>query len=79
MQSTIISHSTVKEIRDKLVEAGKKLPPLELPTVRLFGKDGKKGGKELYIRAQLLLTFQLKSKTVTVPVFVQLRVHSIVC
>ena len=70
-QSTIISRSVLHDIDRHLREVGKKLPPLELPTVRLFGKDGQEGGKELCITAQVPLTFQLKSRSVTVPVFVQ--------
>ena len=42
-----------------------------MPTARLYGKDGKKGGKALYITAQVQFTLRLKSKSVTVPVFVQ--------
>ena len=70
-QPTIISRSALHDIDRDLHEAGKKLPPLELPTVRLFGKDGQEEGKELCITAQVPLTFQLKSKSVTVPVFIQ--------
>ena len=52
-QSTIISRSALHSIYRHLQELGKKLPPLELPTVRLFGKDGEKGSKELHVTAQL--------------------------
>ena len=44
---------------------------MEIPTARLYGKDGKKGGKALYITAQVQLTLTLKSKSVAVTVFVQ--------
>ena len=38
---------------------------------RLYGKDGKKGGKELRITAQVTLTFTLDGQSANVPVFVQ--------
>ena len=47
------------------------MPRLELPTARLYGKDGEKGGKALYITAQVPLVVSLGSNLVTVPVFVQ--------
>ena len=52
-------------------EQGRQLPELELPTVRLFGKDGHQGGKKLVITAQIPLNFTLGNKSVSVPVFVQ--------
>jgi hypothetical protein len=70
-QSTIISRETLHAVSRHLKQQGRKLTPLELPTVRLYGKDGKKGGKELSITAQLPLALSLGDKTVTVPVFVQ--------
>ena len=56
---------------NNLKQIGQELPKLELPTVRLYGKDGQKGGHELCITAQVSLPFQLRDKLVTVPVFVQ--------
>ena len=70
-QSTIISRSALHDIDRRLRKVGKKMPPLELPSVQLFGKDGEEGSKELCITAQVPLTLQLKSRSVTVPVFVQ--------
>ena len=70
-QSTIISRSTLHEVVNHMRETGQQVPPLELPTVRLYGKDGHDGGRELCITAQVSLMFKLKSRTVTVPVFVQ--------
>lgn len=70
-QSTIISRSALHDIANHLHQVGKDPPMLELPTARLFGKDGQKGGNELCITAQVSLSIQLKSRTVTVPVFVQ--------
>ncbi len=46
-QSTIISRSTLYAVNHHLKQQGTNLPPLELPTVRLYGKDGQKGGKQL--------------------------------
>lgn len=56
-QSLIISCSLLHAIGRHRASAG--YPPLELerPTVRLFGKDGRKGGHELAITAQVQLTF----------------------
>ena len=42
-----------------------------MPTARLYGKDGQKGGKALYITAQVAFTVSFGSKGATVPVFVQ--------
>ena len=52
-------------------ENGRAIPQLELPTVRLYGKDGAKGGMELPVTAQVLLTFKVNNKSVSVPVLVQ--------
>ena len=41
-----------------------------MPTVRLYGKGGKGGGKELIISAQSYLTFA-DGRMATVPVFIQ--------
>ena len=70
-QSTIISRSTLHAVTERLRQQGRSLPELEIPSVRLYGKDGERGGKALPITAQLSLTFSVDSKSVTVPVFVQ--------
>ena len=70
-QSTIISRSTLHAVSQNLKQQGRELPPLELPTVRLYGKDGKKGGNELLITAQAPLMLSLDDRSVSVPVFVQ--------
>lgn len=70
-QSTIISRSTLRAVNRHLKQKGRELPPLELPTVRLYGKDGEKGGRELLNTAQIPLILSLGEKSVSVPVFVQ--------
>ncbi len=71
-QSTIISRSTLHAVNHHLKQQGENLPPLELPTVRLYGKDGQKGGKQLLvITAQITLVLSLGDRSVQVPVFVQ--------
>ena len=70
-QSMIISQSTLHAVNQHLKQQGHELPPLELPTVRLYGKDEEKGGKELLITAQVPLLLSLGDKSVSVPVFVQ--------
>ena len=47
---------------------GKLLPELPIPSVRLFGKDGR---HEIKITAQVDLQIQAGGKEVTIPVFVQ--------
>ena len=71
VQSTIISRSTLHTVNHHLKQQGKNLPPLELPTVRLYGKDGQKRGKKLVITAQITLVLSLGDRSVQVPVFVQ--------
>ena len=70
-QSTIIARSTLHKVGRHILKNGGKLPTLEKPTVRLYGKDGRKGGRELTITAQLPLSFSVDGKSVHVPVFVQ--------
>ena len=70
-QSTIISWSTLHSIVKHLQDHKRPLPELELPTARLYGKDGEKGGKPLYITAQVPFVVSLGQNSVTVPVFVQ--------
>ena len=70
-QSTIIARSTLHKVGRHILENGGKLPTLEKPTVRLYGKDGRKGGRELTITAQLPLSFSVDGKSVHVPVFMQ--------
>lgn len=63
--STIISRSrTVQQMKSD----GKPLPELSLPSVQLFGKDGR---HEIKITAQVDLILQAGGKTVTIQVFVQ--------
>ena len=66
-QSTIISRSTLHHLQQQ----GREEPQLELPTARLYGKDGKEGGMELKITAQVTLTFYVDDRSVSIPVFVQ--------
>ncbi len=44
---------------------------MEIPTVRLYGKGGADGRRELVITAQVPLQFTLGDRSVSVPVFVQ--------
>ena len=70
-QSTIISRSTLHAIGLHLSQSGRPVPTLELPTMRLYGKDGPGDGRQLTITAQLQLTFTVDGESVTVLVFVQ--------
>ena len=70
-QSTIISRETLHSIVQHMKDQGRDPPPLELPTVRLYGKDGRRGGIELPVTAQVSLVFTANSKSITVPVLVQ--------
>ena len=70
-QSTIISRSTLHAIGRHLRQNGRPLPTLEIPTVRLYGKDGPGGGRQLTITAQLQLTFTVDGESVNILVFVQ--------
>ena len=70
-QSTIISRETLHVVNQHLKQEERTLPPLELPTVQLYGKDGRKGGQELLIIAQVPLVLSHGTKHVSVPVFVQ--------
>ena len=69
-QSTIISRALLHDIKRHLEGQGKSMPKLELPRVKLFGKDGS-SEKPLNIMAQVRLTFEAGGQTVTVPAFVQ--------
>ena len=70
-QSTIISRAMLKEIGRHQKCQGKPLPVLERPVVRLFGKDGAGGGRELVITAQLQANITADGETTCVTVFVQ--------
>ena len=69
-QSTIISRELLHRIARKRLCDEKEILKLEKPTVRLFGKDGPQGGRELIITAQVELTIEACGKQATVPVFV---------
>ena len=47
------------------------MPQLQVPTVRLYGKDGKKTKSELNISAGVLLTMEADSTQIQTPVFIQ--------
>ena len=66
-QSTILSRSAFHDVVRHLQKTGQKVPSLELPTVKLYGKDGQKSGKQLCITAQTSLVITLRSRSVTVP------------
>ena len=70
-QSTIISRPLLHKIASRLRANGKPLPTLVLPTVKLYGKDGKDGKRELDISAQVDLTAVVDGRSVRVPMFVQ--------
>ena len=70
-QATIIARSVLHDIGRHLNQQGKPLPELSRPSVKLYGKDGRKGNKELNVTAQVKLTLVSDGKSVVVPVFVQ--------
>ena len=70
-QNTIISRSMLHSIVQHAKSCCSPLPVLEPPTVRLFGKDGRSGGQELVVTAQLQTTVEADGKPTVVPVFVQ--------
>ena len=70
-QSTLISRATLRAIGRHLHQHGRPLPTLEKPTVKLYGKDGPGGGRQLTITAQVRLTFTVDGESVNVLVFVQ--------
>ena len=70
-QSTIVSRSTLHSVNRYLKQRGRELPPLELRTVCLYGKDGETRGKQLVITAQFPLVLSFGDRSVRVPVFVQ--------
>ena len=71
-QSTIISRELLHRIARQRLDEEKEILKLEKPTVRLFGKNGPQGRRELIITAQVELTIEACGKQATVPgVFVQ--------
>ena len=70
-QSTIISRSMLHSIACKQKEGGLPPPTLELPTARLFGQDGRRGGCELVITAQLKVRIEVDWLLANVIAFVQ--------
>ena len=69
--TTIISRSLLHRIANKLRSDSKPIPELLPPSVRLYGKDGPKGGPELLVTAETNLTLMADGKTVLIPVFIQ--------
>ena len=69
--TTIISRSLLHRIANKLRHDSKPVPELLPPSVRLYGKDGPKGGPELLVTAETNLTLMADGKTVLIPVFIQ--------
>ncbi len=67
-QSTIISRATLHDVYRHLKSKQQELPPLEIPTVHLYGKGGADGRRELVITAQVPLQFTLGDRSVSVPV-----------
>ena len=70
-QSTIISRDVLHKVGRHLASQGKPLPQLQVPTVRLYGKDGKKTKSELNISAEALLTMEADGAQIQTPVFIQ--------
>ena len=70
-QSTIISRSLLHKVAVKLRANGKPIPTLVLPTVKLYGKDGEDGKRELDISAQVELTTVVDGISVRVPMLIQ--------
>ena len=70
-QSTIISRPLLHQISKKLQSQGKPLPGLLLPTVRLYGKDGRSKNQPLNITDEVVLKVAADGKTTSVPMFVQ--------
>ena len=54
----------------RLREQGRDPRLLKLPTIKLYGKDRKAGGKQLTNTAQTNVTTEADGKSVHVPVFV---------
>ena len=69
--ATIISRSMLHEIARSLRRAGKPSPQISKPSIKVYGKDGKKSGHELVCTAQLEVTIQADGQTAHVPVIVQ--------
>ena len=69
--TTIISRSLLHQIANKLRQDSKPIPELLTPSLRLYGKDGPKGGPALLVTAETNLTLMADGKTVFVPVFIQ--------
>ena len=69
--TTIISGSLLHRIANQLRNDSKPIPDLLTPSLRLYGKDGPRGGPELLITAETNLTLMADGKTVFVPVFIQ--------
>ena len=70
-QSTIISQKLLHEITRRLEAQQKPVPELEIPSVRLFGKECKGVKPEVDITAEVKLTLETDTKQATVPVLVQ--------
>ena len=68
-QFTIISRDVLHQVCRHLASQGKPLPQLKVPSVRLYGKDGKKTQCELNISAVALLT--MEADGIQTPVFIQ--------
>ena len=66
--TTIISRTLLHSVAKSMVSQGREPPQLSLPTLKLYGKDGK---RELTITAQTTLTIEADGKSARIPVFVQ--------
>ena len=70
-QSIIISRGMLHKIDKHLTSKGKPMPQLKVPTVKLYGKDGKKTQQELNISAEAILTIEAGGTEIQTPVFIQ--------
>ncbi len=64
----IISRYTLHAV---VKSTGQEVPRLETPMVRLYGKDGQRGGRELVVTAQVEFRVSVNDKSVCVPMLVQ--------
>lgn len=69
-QSTIISRELIHKVVRHIRSQGQTVPALQLPTVRLYGKDGVEGGREIVVTAQLDPEVSVDGESTNVPVFV---------
>ena len=70
-ESTIISRRMLHQVFRHCRQLGVPEPKLKVPSVKLYGKDGKAPGKELLITAETTLIVCADGRSIQVPVFIQ--------